>query len=88
MTRHILSDEADRMARQLAERTGKSLDDVVERALRAETERVLPLPTTKPRTREEKLAFMTAIQARVAALPILDPRHPDEILYDEDGLPK
>jgi hypothetical protein len=28
------------------------------------------------------------IGRRASALPVLDPRHPDEILYDEFGLPK
>ena len=28
------------------------------------------------------------IRSRYNALPTLDPRSPDEILYDEDGLPK
>ncbi|WP_132090137.1 type II toxin-antitoxin system VapB family antitoxin [Caulobacter sp. BK020] len=88
MPRHILTDEADRLARQVAEQTGESLDDVVERALRAEADRTQPPLMTKPRTPEEKLALIAEIQARVAALPILDPRDPDEILYDEDGLPK
>lgn len=41
---------------------------------------------------EEKLkdflAFVHDLQARVAALPVLDPRDPDDILYDDDGLPK
>lgn len=40
---------------------------------------------------EEKLkdflAFVHKLQAEVAAAPILDDRTPDEILYDEDGLP-
>lgn len=88
MTRHILTDEADRLARQVAEQTGESLDDVVERALRAEAERTQSPLLAKPGTPEEKLAFIAAIQDRVAALPVLDPRDPDEILYDEDGLPK
>jgi antitoxin VapB len=88
MTRHILSDEAERLARQVAEETGDSLTEVVMRALRAEAERTLPRPQVKPRTREEKLAFMSELQRRSAALPVLDPRTPEEMLYDEDGLPK
>ena len=88
MTRHILSEEADRIARQMAEQSGDSLDEIVTRALRAEAERASPKPWTKPRTREEKLAFIAELQRRSAALPVLDPRTPEEMLYDEDGLPK
>jgi hypothetical protein len=40
------------------------------------------------RTPEERIAAMRRIAARVARLPILDDRSPDEILgYDESGLP-
>lgn len=88
MTRHILTDEAERLARQVADQTGDSLDDIVERALRAEAERTPPKPSTKPHTREEKLAFIAELQRRSAALPVLDPRTPEEMLYDEDGLPR
>ncbi|MBC7667991.1 MAG: type II toxin-antitoxin system VapB family antitoxin [Gemmatimonadaceae bacterium] len=74
------------MAEELAKRTGMSLDGVVTHALRAELERTKPLP---PRlSREEMLAAVAEIQARVRALPILDPRTPEDMLYDEDGLPK
>lgn len=33
------------------------------------------------------LRLVREIQEELAALPILDPRPIDEILYDEDGLP-
>lgn len=40
------------------------------------------------RTAEERIAAMRRIAARVAKLPVLDDRSPDEILgYDESGLP-
>ena len=88
MTRHILSDEADRLARQMAEQTGDSMDEIVTRSLRAEAERTSVKAHTKPRTPEEKLAFIAELQRRSAALPVLDPRAPEEMLYDEDGLPR
>ena len=84
MSLYIRNEEADRLARELAARTGLSLTDVVTAALRERLERTPP----KPRTRGEKLAFVRAIQDRVAALPVLDPREPDDMLYDEHGLPK
>ncbi len=45
----------------------------------------------KPLTYEERLARVRAIQERIAALPVLDPRSGQEIMddfYDENGLPK
>ncbi len=41
-----------------------------------------------PTTAEERIAAMRRIAARVAKLPVLDDRSPDELLgYDESGLP-
>lgn len=34
------------------------------------------------------MALVRDVQRRVAALPMLDDRPADEILYDEDGLPQ
>jgi antitoxin VapB len=84
MTLYIRSEEADRLARQLAERTGLTLTEAVTRALRTELDRT----PERPRTQDEKLAFLRALQQRSAALPVLDPRSPEEMLYDQDGLPK
>jgi hypothetical protein len=43
------------------------------------------LPIT---TAEERFRKIMEISERAAKRPVLDPRHPDEILYDEFGLPK
>ena len=61
-----------------------NLTDAVTTALRERLDRTPP----KPRTREEKIAFVRELQERIARLPVLDPRDPDDMLYDEDGLPK
>jgi antitoxin VapB len=82
----IHDEETLRMAQELADRRGVSLSDVFAHAVRAERDRMPPTPQAK--TSEEKLAFMAELQKRSAALPILDPRTPEEMLYDEDGLPK
>lgn len=84
MSLYIRNEETDRLARELAAKTGMNITDAVTRALRNELERTPPLP----RTKEEKLAFIRQLQAESAKHPILDPRHPDEILYDDYGLPK
>jgi len=82
MSLYIRSEEADRLARQLAERTGTTLTEVVTRALRAELDRTPPDELT------ERLARIRAIQARVKATPILQEGSDEDLLYDLDGLPK
>ncbi|CAN7390629.1 type II toxin-antitoxin system VapB family antitoxin [Caulobacter sp. LjRoot300] len=84
MSLYIRSEEADRLARQLAERTGLTLTEVVTRALRAELDRT---PTT-PEALAARLARIRAIQARVRASPVLREGSDDALLYDQDGLPK
>lgn len=84
MSLYIRNAEADRLARELAERTGESLTEVVTTALRERLDRNPPQLATY----EEKVAFLKEMQARIAKLPVLDPRDPDEMLYDEHGLPK
>lgn len=77
---HINDPEADRLARELAELTGDSLDKVVTEAIRDRLE--------KQREIARVLAEVGEIQRRVASLPVLDPRTPEEIIgYDENGLP-
>jgi antitoxin VapB len=83
MTLSIKNEEADRLARQLAEATGESLTEAVIRALRERLERVLG------RRRAASLGDEIArMQERIARLPRLDERSDDEILgYDEQGVP-
>lgn len=74
--------EADRLARELAKRTGESLTDTVVKALREKLER------EKHRNRRRSVfEELEAIRERCARLPVFDDRSPDEILYDERGLP-
>lgn len=80
----IKNPEADRLARELARRTGESLTDAVLNALRERLER--QKARQRPMTVREELR---AIRERCARLPVLDPRTPDEILgYDKNGLPR
>ncbi|MBP1635789.1 MAG: antitoxin [Acidobacteria bacterium] len=84
MALSIKHPEADRLARELAARTGETLTDAVLNALRErlrrEQGRVRP-----PRLREE----IRAIRERCLALPVLDDRPEEEILgYDENGMPR
>ncbi len=75
--------EADRLARQLAEATGEGITEAVLNALR---ERLARLKKTRRRRLADELR---AIGERVAAMPVLDTRTPEEILdYDDRGLPR
>jgi antitoxin VapB len=82
MALSIKSDEADRLARELADVTGETLTDAVTEALRERLERERGRATGDIERRLELLA------ADVARLPVLDDRPADEIIgYDEHGLP-
>ncbi len=83
MALNIRNDEADRLARELAAETGKSLTDAVIDALSDSLRR------RRGRVSERDLVEeLVEIGQRCAALPVLDARSPDEILgYDQVGLP-
>jgi Uncharacterized protein conserved in bacteria len=76
--------ETDRLARALAEATGESITEAIRRAIEERLEREKHAP------RSRVLAdSIRRIQERVAALPVLDSRSPDEILgYDINGVPR
>jgi len=81
----IKNAEADKLARELAERTGESITQAVITALR---ERLV-----REQRRDEAIDSLVDevmdIGRHCAALPLLDARSPDEIIgYDEHGLPQ
>ena len=84
MALSIKHPEADRLARELANSTGEGITEAVIKALRER------LAREKGRKRGRRLSEeLRAIGERVAALPVLDSRAPEEILgYDERGLPR
>lgn len=83
MALSIKDPEADRLARELAARTGESLTEAVVVALRERLARQTGRTRATP-LREE----LAEIRRRCASLPVLDARSADEILgYDERGLP-
>jgi len=83
MALSIKSDEADRLARDLASITGETLTDAVTIALRErlERERAASVTTTVRR--------LVRLTEEVRSLPVLDEREPEDIVgYDEQGLPR
>jgi antitoxin VapB len=80
----IKDPETERLARELARRTGESITDATRKALQERLRRV------KGAERKSLLlADLAAIRRRCAELPVLDPRTPEEIIgYDKRGLPR
>jgi antitoxin VapB len=78
-TLYVKNPAAHRLAEQLAKQMGVTITQAVIHALENQV-RQLPKPIDRKKLDE--------ILARFDALPVLDPRSPDEILgYDEFGLP-
>lgn len=83
MALSIKSDEADRLARQLASETGETLTEAVVTALRERLDREHARNSATIGSRLARLA------ADVAALPVADDRTLEEIIdYDDVGLPR
>ena len=82
MALSIKTEEADRLARELAAETHESLTDAVTIALRERLERVRSARRGDVVSRLERLA------AELATFPVADDRTSDEIIgYDEHGVP-
>lgn len=80
----IKDPNADRLARELAARTGETLTEAIVTSLRERLER------EKKKPRRRSLADeLGEIGRRCASLPVVDARTPDQILgYDKRGLPR
>ncbi len=80
----IKSSEAERMAREIAAKTGESLTGAIQTALQERLERL------NQQQRSRNLATqLQEILRRVDQLPVLDSRTPEEIVgYDENGFPR
>lgn len=83
MALSIKNEEADKLARELAQLTGESLTEAVLQALRERLER-----EQGRKHGPDLFEEVRRIQERVARLPVQDERPADEIMgYDEQGLP-
>ncbi|MGQ2908768.1 MAG: type II toxin-antitoxin system VapB family antitoxin [Aliihoeflea sp.] len=83
MALSIKDRETEKLARQLAERTGETITVATKRALEERLRR-----TGSDARKAALLEDLEAIRMRLSARPVLDNRTPDEIIgYDENGLP-
>lgn len=84
MALNIRNPETERLATELARLTGESKTEAVTTAVRDRLDRV-----RRAQRRRSLADELDLIGRQCAALPVLDPRTPDEILgYDEQGLPR
>ncbi len=83
MSLNIKNEETHRRAKELAKVAGETMTEAVDRAIAERLERI--------RRRRNKAAMMERlleIGRECSSLPVLDERNPEEMLYDERGLPE
>lgn len=84
MALNIRNPEAEKLAAELAKRTGETKTEAVIKALRDRLARV-----RRERAKRHLVDELEEIADHAASLPVLDERTPDEIIgYDEHGLPR
>jgi antitoxin VapB len=86
MALSIKNGRVEENARELSRILNKPITEAVGEAIEAQLKRARVV--AKVRESDDILRKLKEIQDRAAKLPILDLRHPDEILYYENGLPK
>ena len=80
---NIKNEETHRRVRELAHLAGETMTQAVDRAV---TERLDRLARAGNRT--QRVDRLLQIGRECAALPVLDERSPEDMLYDERGLPR
>lgn len=81
MALSIKSEEADRLARELAATTGESITEAVTIAIAERLRR-------ERRSADDLARRLRQLSTEAGRLPVLDDRSEDELLgYDENGLP-
>ena len=83
MSLNIKNEQTHRRARKLADLMGETMTEAVDRAVTERLERA-----SRIRNRGRRVERLLQIGRECADLPVLDERSPDEMLYDERGLPK
>ena len=83
MALNIRNHETEKLAADLAALTGETKTEAVTKALKDRLEQV------KRRRSKRRLADrLDEIAKHCASLPVLDRRSPEDMLYDERGLPR
>jgi antitoxin VapB len=83
MALSIKDPETEKLARDLAARTGETITIATRRALEDRLKRI-----GSQGKKAALLDDMEAMRRRLSALPVLDHRSPDEIIgYDDNGVP-
>jgi antitoxin VapB len=83
MSMNIKNEETHRRARELARLGGETITGAVDRAIAERLHRV-----RKRRNKADLVKRLLKIGRECAALPVLDHRKPEDMLYDKNGLPK
>lgn len=87
-----LSDETEALARRLADAQGTSVENVVRQALEASAwaagigSQPLRIRDVSPKAVAARRSRMDRLVEEIAAMPILDPRSPQEIMDDLNTL--
>jgi antitoxin VapB len=83
MSLNIKNEETHRRARELARLAGESMTEAVDRAIAERLERI-----RKRRNKAGLVERLLEIGHECAALPVLDKRSSEDMLFDKHGLPK
>jgi antitoxin VapB len=83
MSMNIKNEETHRRAQELARLAGETMTSAVDRAIAERLNRI-----RKRRNRQAFVDRLLKIGRECAALPVLDGREAEEMLYDKNGLPK
>jgi antitoxin VapB len=80
---NIKNERTHRRVKELARLAGETMSEAVDRAVAERLERL-----RRTQGRQAIVEELLEIGRECAALPVLDDRGPDDMLYDERGLPK
>jgi len=80
---NIKNEKTHRQAKELARLAGETMTEAVDRAIAERLERI-----RRKRNRKALAEKLLEIGRHCSTLPVLDARSPEEMLYDERGLPK
>lgn len=83
MALNIRNNRTEKLAADLAKLTGESKTEAVTKSLQDRLER-----TKRQKSKHSLAERLNEIAQHCAQLPVLDKRSPEEMLYDERGLPK